>query len=408
MQVKYILSFVAGWLLAVFGNTGSAQSVISGQVVDKAYGGGLGNCNVFINNTGIGTRTDSTGHFIIREVPPGKYNLVISYVGFETVVYTFDENMLPLELTIPLQSRARELPNVVLEPYEEGDYQKWKLAFLPNFIGSGPHAGDCRILNPQVLRFRYYLNSKRLQAWSDEPLEIENNALGYLLTYQLEQFELDMKKNTTYFLGFMLFRDMQSDKPLRRQRWLKNREEAYNGSLMHFMRSVWSGRVEEEGFSIRRILKAENLEKKRIGVFYKPEIVTITGSGMYGSYLRREYKNEPKGLPKDSLLYYRTVILGHDTINKHSEYLLTADSLVMAQEGAEKVLYFGTPLFIQYKRKTGARKEVLVWSMVNLPADKELHLRSNGMYYDARDLISGGEWSESERIAGLLPWDYGQ
>lgn len=410
MPVKRITLHCVFFLLGCFccGKVFS-QSTISGRVTEATYGGGLGNCNVFINNTGIGTITDSAGYFILRNVPAGKQNLIVSYVGFETFIYSFEGAGQPMEIGIELKSRARELPNVVLEPFEEGDYQQWKHIFVPQFIGSTANAGDCRITNPGALRFRYFTKSKKLQAWSEEPLLIENDALGYILTYQLEQFEFDRVRNTIYFLGFVLFTDMQSNKAVKKQRWLKKRQEAYYGSLMHFMRSIYSSRLQEEGFTVRRMSKWMNEEKKRVSFFYKPQIFTVvtTSSAAPGmQQLSYDFKNEPKDLPKDSILYYRKVVMAPDSIVHFSRDPLTADSLVMADQGTEKVLYFGSTLYVQYKKMTGLRQHQTVWSTVNMPADKELHVSANGMYRDARDLLSGGEWSNMERIANLLPWDY--
>ncbi len=42
-------------------------------------------CNAFLEGTTHGASTDINGYFLISQVPPGKYNLVITYLGFDTI-----------------------------------------------------------------------------------------------------------------------------------------------------------------------------------------------------------------------------------------------------------------------------------------------------------------------------------
>jgi len=61
-----------------------AQAVIRGTVVDSQTGETLIGCNVFIQGTTIGSTTDLDGKFVIRNVKPGKYTLVASYVSYDS------------------------------------------------------------------------------------------------------------------------------------------------------------------------------------------------------------------------------------------------------------------------------------------------------------------------------------
>jgi len=49
-------------------------------------------CNAFLEGTTHGASTDINGYFLISQIPPGKYNLVITYLGFDTI-------RKPIELT---------------------------------------------------------------------------------------------------------------------------------------------------------------------------------------------------------------------------------------------------------------------------------------------------------------------
>jgi len=74
------LSLSASFLYA--GNTGK----IYGRVVDKNNNEPLIGVNVFLRGTSIGASSDENGEFIILNIPPGKYDVECSYVGYQTIV----------------------------------------------------------------------------------------------------------------------------------------------------------------------------------------------------------------------------------------------------------------------------------------------------------------------------------
>jgi hypothetical protein len=382
-----------------------AQQTIKGRIVDATYGGGIPGSSVFISTTSAGTVSDSNGYFILNNIPKGKNDLIVSCIGFETAVFPFRQEQLPLELTVKMNSKAKVLEDVVLEPYETGDYNRWKFIFFPEFIGTGINAEQCKIINPQVLRFRYYTKSSRLVADADEPVIIENRALGYFIYYKLETFESNRDKRTTYFSGYPLFRELENDNKRKIERWQKNREEAYIGSVMHFMRCIQSNKLLEEGFEVRQMTKMVNEEKKRISKVYNPVITKkfASGSKHVSGF---EYSKEPKGIPKDTLEYYRRIIVQPDTVMGYDQQLLTADSLVVANDGDNKIIFFDGPLFIKNKMQKVNGQPVYLWSSIALSAGKEISVGRNGNYYDSKDLVTSGSWAITERVCNMLPWDY--
>lgn len=46
----------------------------------------LTGANVVIENTGLGTSTDADGHFVIEQVPAGRRNITVTYLGYEPVI----------------------------------------------------------------------------------------------------------------------------------------------------------------------------------------------------------------------------------------------------------------------------------------------------------------------------------
>ena len=58
---------------------------IVGHILDKKTGEHLSFINVFLKGTTIGTSTDATGHYHLKNLPEGQYTLVMKTLGFKTV-----------------------------------------------------------------------------------------------------------------------------------------------------------------------------------------------------------------------------------------------------------------------------------------------------------------------------------
>jgi hypothetical protein len=81
-----------------------------------------------------------------------------------------------------------------------------------------------------------------------EPLEIENKALGYRLSYQLLHF--DNYRRSTFYSGTCRFEEMTPADNRQAERWERNRQKAYQGSIRHLMASLVAGTSKQEGFLI--------------------------------------------------------------------------------------------------------------------------------------------------------------
>jgi outer membrane receptor protein involved in Fe transport len=59
---------------------------VAGTILDKKTGDPLFGASVTVQGTNLGAATDANGHFTILFVPPGTYNVKVSFVGYETIV----------------------------------------------------------------------------------------------------------------------------------------------------------------------------------------------------------------------------------------------------------------------------------------------------------------------------------
>ena len=69
-------------ILGIHSINAQGSGTISGTVVDKASGEKLLFANIQLEGTSLGTATDDEGKFIIRQIPPGDYQILATYIGY--------------------------------------------------------------------------------------------------------------------------------------------------------------------------------------------------------------------------------------------------------------------------------------------------------------------------------------
>src|SRR5690348_17181148 len=95
-----------------------SQNVISGRVVQEKSREPIAGASVFISNSTKGTVSKADGSFELTDVPAGNHDLVVSSIGYATLVYSYKTADLPLKLEVLLQPRITELESVTVEPDE--------------------------------------------------------------------------------------------------------------------------------------------------------------------------------------------------------------------------------------------------------------------------------------------------
>lgn len=404
-----LIPAISFFLLLFFDAT--AQRTIKGRVVNDVTGVPIAGSSVFISSTSKGTVTDNAGNFELNDIPSGKHDLVISCIGYETNVYTFSGEQLPLKLKVELTVKVKELQNVTIEQYEEGGWERWGKTFMDYFVGTSENATLCKIKNEKAIRFRYYKKSNRLQAYADKPILLENKALGYMVHYQLEEFEINFREQSFIYLGYTYFEEMTNLRKGLQNRWKMNRDIAYKGSIPHFMKSLYDNKLQENGFDVRRLTRTPNLEKQRVREVYKPARFTQVFSNMTVSV----GNDSSSSHPPDSLVYYRKILQEKDFTEALGTNLLTADSLIAKTEGEYKILYFDQFLYIVYKnedeeaaynRVTFSTKRIFQHSYVSLLNDMYIVIDKGGNYFNPKDFSTSSYWSWSEKMANLVPVDY--
>lgn len=406
-MVRGFLLFLLGCLVWI---DTDAQADLGGQVLSADNRQPVVSANVYISNSSIGTVTDEKGHFLIRNFPAGRYDLVVSCMGYTTQVITVSSAQLPKQLTVLLQPKVNELQEVIVEPYDKNGWERWGDFFIENFIGTSAFARDCKLLNRDVIKFRFSKKKNKLEVIANDRLVIENHALGYVLKYDLTRFEYDFGTRILLYQGYPLFEEMESKRSGRLKRWAANREDAYFGSVMHFMRSLYRNKLVEQHFEVRRLIKIPDAEKKRVKALYRSQAVnaTINGTVMLDGQL--------PGLRRDSAAYYRKVMNEPESMNVLINKILTGDSIAYALDSATVGLEFPDYLQVVYtqKRTPPEYQKMLPRGVYSIPLTSELVRTSpnpimvlaSGNYFEGTDLITSGYWAWSEKIANLLPNEY--
>jgi CarboxypepD_reg-like domain/TonB-dependent Receptor Plug Domain len=83
MKLKYL--FISLFLIIALSSEAQNTATIRGFVYEKSTGEPVIYTNVFLEGTSIGAATDVNGYFAISMIPPGTYNLMITYLGMDTL-----------------------------------------------------------------------------------------------------------------------------------------------------------------------------------------------------------------------------------------------------------------------------------------------------------------------------------
>ncbi|MHA4896572.1 carboxypeptidase-like regulatory domain-containing protein [Pedobacter sp. PWIIR3] len=215
---------------------------ISGTV-KTTDGKPIESATVFINGSKQITKTDAQGNFIFPKVNPGTYEVVVNMIGFASVKQNVIIQDKSVAISIALSEKQIVLAEVMIG---DGSGRAAQVkTFIKNFLGESENARNCKILNTELLDFS--TKKTLLEATTSDFLLIENRNLGYNIKYLLRNFRFNSGTGITSYDGESIFENMQGDERQQAQ-WKVNRKKAYEGSLMHYLRSLYLNTTREEGF----------------------------------------------------------------------------------------------------------------------------------------------------------------
>ncbi len=102
LGAKFPLLFLSMLLLNNLGFAGTTGK-ISGYVKDAQDGSALPGVNIIVEGTTMGAATDLNGYYVILNVPPGRYTVTASMIGYEKSTYTDVKVSIDLTTTVDFQ-----------------------------------------------------------------------------------------------------------------------------------------------------------------------------------------------------------------------------------------------------------------------------------------------------------------
>jgi hypothetical protein len=225
-------------------------------------------------------------------------------------------------------------------------------------------AAKCEILNPWIIDFPADNTANNFRAEAMQPIEIENRALGYLLTFDLKLFQFT--PNYYIISGATRFTDLEAPNESIKAEWERKRLETYLKSPSNMFRSMLTNSHNQEGFflygdkaggsenrNLRSDIFANELGKSVVE--YNPENLVQPGRrpGEYRIFLKGRVE-----------IHYEK---GYSTVNTYKD----------------------APYPIS-------------WIEVN---GNYVTVNSNGMIINQKDVTFSGDM-DKRKISSLLPLDY--
>lgn len=226
---------------------------LRGIVVDGNSGAPLPFANVFIDNSVLGVATETDGTFVLENLPGRTFDLVTSYVSY-------DSRMFPVRMDsidagelfrIEIFESAKQVTGIEVQPLTKREIRLGKRLlrkFQAEFLGRSDNSKKCRIVNPQVLEVKQIEGADNFIVTASEDLIVENRALGYRVTYELDEFIFENGAQTTS--GRARFKALEPKSRKQNRIWEENRRQAYYGSLPHFLNSLIEDDIREQGFEV--------------------------------------------------------------------------------------------------------------------------------------------------------------
>ncbi len=388
----------------------NSQYRIAGKIIDSISQTPLAGVSIFLSNTTNGTNSKEKGDFQIDHIKQGKYDLVVSSLNYESYIIPIQITQNIDSVVIKLKPTSNILKEVTVEPYDKNGWEKWGENFKTCFIGAKQLSTNCKLLNPEVVKFKYNEKSNKLRAFANEKLVFENKNLGYKITYLLSKFEIDFSNNTFSYIGYPLFEELKSAKTKEANKWIQIRNDTYKGSLRQFIRSLYFNRLNSDGFELREVRVVTNEEKSRIKELLKQIQDKANNSG--GANFQ---------IDKDSLDYYLKVNKLSDEENRVTlSKLIPRDSIVFVSNSsidpAYKTVYFKGNVEVMYLNKKIPyeyakflplnKSNENITTVISLRFNKSIVIYQNGNYFNGIDLLTEGYWAWSEKLSSMLPSDF--
>ncbi|MFD0939353.1 carboxypeptidase-like regulatory domain-containing protein [Pedobacter boryungensis] len=402
MLKKLLLNFILIACISVYSFAQNTYS-ISGIVKDNKET--LPGASVYISGYKIATSTNSEGQFSLTKLAPGNYDILVQMMGY----LPYSKNIIisdkSVNIDIILTENATLLKEVLIKPDPNRAY--YIALFKDFFLGKTPNANECTILNTNVLGINDDIQNSLLTIQASDFLIIENKALGYRIKYLLKNFEYNYRTKIIYYAGNSSFEELKGGRA-KQNKWKKNREIAYNGSIQHFFKSLYSNTIKEEGFVINKLGTIPNPARKPdslINTTIKRLISAQNGIAItFNSSDSLSYWMKQRNEPKEVNILNRGEVLVDTLVKPFSSDLKMMnykDALYIIYKNEVETSSFNSSGFKQSRPPDIGSYQISVIDLL----EPRILFYANGGIYDPRSLLYKGHMAY-EKVADLVPMDY--
>ncbi|WP_297985407.1 hypothetical protein [uncultured Chryseobacterium sp.] len=369
------------------------SQIISGKIQTES-GNIINDVNIYIDGTKISTTSKVDGSFQLDTQGQKSGNIIFQKDNYETSIFPIQQ---AIGKTVKvIINPVNEIEEIVLIPFTEEAYRNYINYFLNYFIGFDRE--NVRIKNQRTLKFSYDKRNKILIVKAPQTLIIENKKLGYTIQYNLLNFEADFNSKSVKYLGSSLFKEDNNKK-----NEVLNRMNAYQGSLMHFFRSLYNNELAKEGFIVNHARRIPN-----------PKYPTEEELKKLDDYMAliKTQKIINLNLPKDlDSIYQRK--------SKNSPFVLAVvktnipESYFTKRENGKLFIDFNELLMVNYQKKNFeikkgefVKSEAIIsqTSIIN-PELAKFEIFKEGISSEPDLFIVEDEFSR-QNISKMLPLDY--
>ncbi|WP_379968587.1 carboxypeptidase-like regulatory domain-containing protein [Epilithonimonas sp. UC225_85] len=369
------------------------SQIISGKIQTE-NGSAISDVNVYLDGTKISTVSNNDGTFQLDVQGQKSGNLIFQKDHYETSIFPLNQAIgKSVKVIINPQ---KEIEEVVIIPYTEEAYRNFINYFLDQFIGFDRE--DVKIKNQRTLKFSYDKKNQFLKVKAPQTLIIENKNLGYTIQYNLINFEADFKKKSTSYLGTSFFKENGNKK-----QFILNRMNAYKGSMMHFLRTLYSNELEKEGFIVNHAKRIRNpkypseTDIQKLEDYYSfvrsQKVMTVHLSDELEDISRRKSENA------EFLMAILKTKMKESDFTKRRDGRLFIDFEDLLQVNYQKYYY-------EIKKGEFVKSSGVVTqtSFVH-PEAMEFEIFPEGISSEPDQLILEGDFSR-QNISKMLPLDY--
>lgn len=365
--------------------------IIKGHIVNDS-GNKISGVNIYIDGTQTGTISKEDGSFSLSVSSGSQGNVIFQkdeYDTFATAVSEVVNKNLKVVLT-----KTNTIEEIRLIPYTSEAYRNYIHYFLDTFIGADRE--HVKIKNQKTLKFSYDKKNRFLKVKAPNTLIIENKNLGYEIQYNLISYSLDLNKNSVNYTGTSFFTETKNT-----DRTKLNRMNAYDGSMLHFFRSIYDNKISQDKFVVNHVLKVPNPkyptgEELKLLEDFK-QIVRSSAMVKIPDNIRdiSQRKNSEKPY---ALAIVKTLIPDSDYVTREDGKVLFSFK-DMLQVNYQKYFYE-----LKGKEFIKGNMPVVLTSFLH-PEGEVFEVSKEGNITNPDQLINEGDFSKN-KIENMLPLDY--